>query len=277
VAPDRACLAVLAAGDASSPRDPAWGLAAALGAACRAPAGWGEAREVVSLVGRPVRSAWRKNRPDGNEPALAVEGGGLPDAASGGRGHRRGAARGGRRRLLGRVEPGEEGVVGQAGGACCAQGGYAADPVACRPAGGALRRWRQTGRRTDSPGQPGTARHPGKPGLGSHHRSSRSHPPVAACPPAAGDPAVDLPAGGHRGGGHGDGCHHAQRRAGSHLDGSRRRRGRPRRCRSRQDLGTRSPRPGLAHPGWGRCLDVSPGTSWTLHYTPCMGTCTFSP
>lgn len=230
-------------------------------------------------MGRPVRSARRESRPDGSEPVLAVEGGGRPDAASDGRGHRPGAARSGRRRPLGRVEPGEEGVAGRAAGACCAQGGYAADLVACRLDGGALRHGRQAGRRTDSPGQPGTARHPGKPGLGSHHRSSCSHPPGTACRPAAGDLAVGPPAGGHRGGGHDDGCYRVQRRAGSRLGGSRRRRGRLGRCRqqSRQDLGTRSPRPGLAHPGWGRCLDVSPGTSWTLRSTPCMGTCTFSP
>ena len=197
---------------------------------------------------------------------------------------------------MGRVGPGEEDVGAQAGGACCARGEYAVGPVACRLGGDARRRGHQTGQRTGSRGQPGTARRRGKPGLGSHHRSSRNPPPGAACRPAAGNPAAGLLAvvplawvrlawvrlagdplaGSHRGGCHGDGRPRARPRAGS-RDGSRRGGGHLDRCRSRQDPGTQLPRPGPADPGWVRCLDVSPGTSWTLRYTPCMGTCTFPP
>jgi hypothetical protein len=286
VSADRARSAVLAADAGRSPRDRAWPLAPGPRAACRAPAGWDEAREVVSPEGRPARSARRKNRPDGSELDLAVEGGGRQDVASDGRAHRRGAARSGRRRPLDRAEPGEVGEAAQVGGACCAQDEYAAAPVACRLGGTARRHGRQSARRTDSRGQPGRARHPGTPGLGSHHRSSRSHPREVACHPAVGDRPAGHPGAGHlagggQDGGHGGGCCRAEGRAGSRLGGSRRRRGRPGRSRSRQrcrqDPGTREPGPGLAHPDRGRCLDVSPGTSWTLRDTPCMGTCTFSP
>jgi hypothetical protein len=82
-----------------------------------------------------------------------------------------------------------------------------------------------------------------------------------------------------RGGCRGGDRRRAERHVGSRLGGSRRGKGRLDRCRSRQrcrrDPGTRWPGPGLANPDRGRCLDVSPGTSWTLRYTPCMGTCTF--